>query len=168
MNAPLPEPEKPRFIQEAPPAHGVAARRSWRGLEPSEIRQIRASEAPGGHIAKQFGISESTVSRIRANLLYRDESIPEKPRRSESSIRFDSRTERWRIRVQRVGSRRWIGAYLTKEEALAAEPRIEAWMPSDDLSYEMRAWIQRRKREMNGEPLTPADREQLRRHLEDL
>lgn len=165
MNAPLSHPERPSFIQEAVPQRVGGGGR----LTAAQVEEIRASTERGGTLAARFGVAESTISRVRRNLAYVDPALPDVPSRvsrTEKGVTFDPRSEKWRVRIQRDGKRLPLGYFATEAEAV--EARREALTALEPLSYEMRAWIARRKREIAGEPLTLADREQLRRHLEDL
>jgi len=180
LNAALPAPEKPQLLEEAP-SHGNAGRRPPNAkLTKDQVREIRRSELAQVEIAALYGISETTVSFVRRNLNYVDPTfVP--PKRvltsAQRGVRFHRQSGKWRVAFRRDRVYHTVGSYSTEEEAIAAAVAWEVAHPlppkaarvykPGELSPEMRAWVARRKREIAGEPLTAADREQLARSLED-
>lgn len=207
MNPAISAPEKPQLLQQ--PSHGTGRRAVNAKLTPEQVAEIRRSDRPNVELAALYGVSETTLSFVRRNMIYVDPAY-EPPRRvltsAQRGVRFHRQSGKWRVAFRRDRAYHSVGSFATEEEAIAAAVAWEVAHPlppkapqkrrrrrsgfarqtlveevsgaasvapertvyaPGELSPEMRAWVARRKREIAGEPLTAADKEQLARALED-
>jgi hypothetical protein len=169
LSAPLPSPANPEFRQE-PVHHRVGVSPGNARLTPEQVADIRASDEQGKDLAARHGVSDSVISMVRHNHRYCDPDFAGRPKKSQrTGVIWDQGRHRWRVEFRRDGEHHRLGYFADENVAIAAAEKFDREHPITPrgLSPEMRQWIARRKREIAGEPLTAADKEQLGRAMDD-